>query len=86
MTRPRNQMLGSIYDSMLEAARDPASELWYNGKPHRGASHRCAFWDGYLNQRSPLNMPATLASACYKAGQAFAKERPGIEDAGYVRW
>lgn len=83
MARPKNPMLANIYDRMLAAARDPASELWYKGKPRRGASHRQAFWDGYLGLRSPMNIPATLASACYKAGQQFAKERPGIEGAAF---
>jgi hypothetical protein len=83
MARPKNRMLADVYDRMLAAARNPASELWYNGQPRRGASHRQAFWDGYLGLRSPMNIPATLTSACYKAGQQFAKERPGVQNAEF---
>lgn len=83
MARPKNPKLADIYDRMLAAAADPKSELWYNGKPHRGASHRSSFWDGYIGKRSSLNIPGTLTSACYRAGQQFAKIRPGIADAEF---
>lgn len=33
-----------MYDAMLAAAKDPASELYYHGRPHRGAGHRVAFF------------------------------------------
>jgi hypothetical protein len=80
---PRNAKLREIYDLMLAAAADQSSELWYRGKPHRGGSHRCAFWDGYIGKPSTLNMPGTLTSACYRAGQRFALTNPGIADAAF---
>lgn len=73
-----------IYDAMLAAAVDPSSELYYNGKPHRGAGHRAAFWDGYAGLTQTANMlPGTPSAVCFAAGRVFAKSHPGIafEDA-----
>lgn len=49
MNKPRYKTAAyqRIYDAMLMAANDNASELYYNGLPHRGAGHRTAFWDGH---------------------------------------
>lgn len=35
------------YDAILAAAQGTSSELNHDGKPHRGAAHRTAFWNGY---------------------------------------
>lgn len=72
------------YEAMLAAALDPGSELYYKGKPHRGASHRAAFWDGYAHVERTANViPGTLSAVCFAAGRAFAATNPGIayEDA-----
>ena len=67
------------YEAMLAAARDPSSELYYNGAPHRGAGHRAAFWDGYAGlARSANVVPGTLSSVCFAAGRRFAKTHPGL--------
>jgi len=69
---------------MLTAAQDKSSELYYNGKPHRGAGHRTAFWDGYAGLTQTANViPGTPSAVCFAAGKAFAKTHPGIpvEDA-----
>ena len=84
MSRPRNPKLLVVYEAMLAAAADQASELYYQGRPRRGASHRSAFWDGYTGTRSSLNIPGTLTSACYRAGLQFAKSHPGIEGAAFT--
>lgn len=71
-----------VYEAMLTAANDLNSELYYNGKPHRGAGHRCAFWDGYAGlTRSANVIPGTLSSVCFAAGKVFAKSNPGILEA-----
>jgi hypothetical protein len=72
------------YEAMLTAAQDKSSELYYNGKPHRGAGHRTAFWDGYAGLTQTANViPGTPSAVCFAAGKAFAKTHPGIpvEDA-----
>lgn len=62
------------YDAMLAAAQNPAGELYYNGRPHRGAGHRTAFWDGYAGLEHSANVvPGTLSAVCFAAGKAFAK-------------
>lgn len=74
------------YEAILAAAADPKSELYYNGKPHRGAGHRCAFWDGYAGVKSANVIPNTPSAVCYQAGKTFAKTHPGIakEDATWT--
>lgn len=73
-----------IYDAMLAAAADRSSELYYEGKPHRGAGHRAAFWDGYAGIEKSANViPGTPSAVCYTAGKDFAKtnQEIPIEDA-----
>lgn len=66
-----------IFDTMITLARDPSSEMYLkDGGQHRGAMHRCAFWDGFNGmKRSPhAPSPQSLSWACYRAGQAYAKQ------------
>jgi hypothetical protein len=65
-----------IYDAMREAAKNPASEIYLaDGSQHRGAMHRCAFWDGFNGmKRSPHAAPGTLSQACFMAGRDFKAE------------
>lgn len=75
------------YEAILAAAADPKSEMYYNGKPHRGAGHRSAFWDGYAGvERSANVIPGTPSAVCYQVGKTFAKTNPGIakEDASWT--
>lgn len=74
-----------IYDAMLAAAADKSSELYYQGKPNRGAGHRTAFWDGYAGVEKSANViPGTASAVCFAAGKAFAKTNPGIPVADAV--
>lgn len=84
MPKYKNPSFQKTYDAMLAAAADKSSELYYQGKPHRGAGHRTAFWDGYAGLQSTANVvPGTLSAVAYAAGKQFAKTNPGIpkEDA-----
>lgn len=84
MPRYKTPSFQKTYDAMLTAARDESSELYHDGKPHRGAGHRTAFWDGYAGLEKTANVvPGTLSAVCYAAGKEFAKTNPGIavEDA-----
>lgn len=68
-----------FYASLLTLAADRASELYYDGLPHRGAGHRTAFWDGYAGLTRTGNViPGTLTAVAFAAGQQFAKINPGI--------
>jgi hypothetical protein len=75
MSAPRNPTLRKIYDAMLALANDPNSELYFKGRQHRAAVHRCAFWDGFNGiSPSPHRGPnGSLTAACYAAGIAYAK-------------
>lgn len=77
MSKPRykNNSMQLIYCGMLILASNTESELYHKGKPRRGASHRCAFWDGYNGMtRSANATPGTLGWACFQAGRKFAKQ------------
>lgn len=68
-----------FFASLLALAADRASELYNGGRPHRGAGHRTAFWDGYAGLTRTANViPGTLSAVAYAAGQQFAKTNPGI--------
>lgn len=68
-----------FYDALLALAADVNSELYYQGRPHRGAGHRTAFWDGYAGlARSANVVPGTLSAVAFAAGKQFAKTNPGI--------
>lgn len=86
MVRYKTKSFQAMYDAMLAAAQNPASELYYKGRPHRGAGHRVAFWDGYASLHSPMNGPRTLGSVCYQAGKAYKKINPDIatEEAAWI--
>lgn len=72
--RYKNKAMQGLYDCLLQLAADKTSELYYKGKPHRGAAHRCAFWDGFDGKpRSPQALPRTMGWACFMAGRKFAR-------------
>ena len=84
MPRYKTLSFQQTYAAMLAAARDTSSELYRDGKPHRGAGHRTAFWDGYAGLAKTAHVvPGTLSAVCFAAGKKFAKSNPGIavEDA-----
>lgn len=76
MPRYQNKTMQHMYDTMLKLAADPNSELYYNGAQHRGAGHRCAFWDGFDGTRVNANAgePQSMSRACYQAGKEWAKQ------------
>lgn len=83
MTKPRykNRSMEQTYQTCLRLARDKTSEFYHKGQPRRGASHRCAFWDGYSGRfslygknRTASAIPGTLSHACFMAGVDYRKE------------
>ena len=75
MTRKyKTRQFQAFYDSIRKLAADRSSEFWYNGEPHRGAGHRCSYWDG----RSCLKRHArarTFSDVAYQAGLDDAKAK-----------
>jgi hypothetical protein len=78
--RYKEPTMQKLYDDLLVLAEDKSSELYYNGEQHRGAGHRCAFWDGFSGKfdytgpkRSANVIPGTLSQACFMAGREFAR-------------
>lgn len=45
-----------FYDALLASAADLTSEMYHQGRPHRGAGHRTAFWDGYAGLTRTANV------------------------------
>lgn len=79
MQRYKTISFQQTYDALLAAARDTSSELFYDGKSHRGAAHCAAFWDGYLGLSKTANVvPETLIAVCFAAWEQVAKTNPGI--------
>lgn len=74
-TKPRykDRSKQKFYENLLALAYDRSSELYYNGAQHRGAGHRCAFWDGFDGlERSANVIPDTLSAVAFQAGKEFA--------------
>jgi hypothetical protein len=77
--RYKTRSFQKLYEAMLLAAADKGSELYYLGRPHRGAGHRSAFWDGYAGLGRTANViPGTPSAVCFQAGKEFARTNPGI--------
>lgn len=74
--RYKDPTMEACYQNALKAAADPKSEFYYNGKPHRGAGHRCAFWDGYNGlERSANVIPGTMSQAFFQAGKEWSRRQ-----------
>lgn len=79
MPKYKTPSFQKAFEAMLIAAADKSSEMYHQGKPHRGASHRASFWDGYAGVKKSANViPGTLSAVCFAAGKEFAKSNPGI--------
>mgnify|MGYP003477032377 CR=1 FL=1 len=74
--RYKSPQMQRVYDVLLNLAADCTSELYWKGQPRRGASHRCAFWDGFNGlKKTPAAIPGTLSWACYQAGKEWARRQ-----------
>jgi hypothetical protein len=74
--RYKDPSMQKCYESALAVAEDPAGEFYYNGEQHRGAGHRCAFWDGFNGvEKTPHAIPGTMSWAFFQAGKTFARRR-----------
>lgn len=72
--RYKDPSMQKCFEGALTLAADPASEFYYHGKQHRGAGHRCAFWDGYAGLgQTPHAIPGTMSWAFFQAGKEFAR-------------
>lgn len=75
-TRYRDPRLQKLFDDCLRLVEDKTSEFWYKGKPHRGAGHRCAFWDGAAGlSRSANAIPNSTSWVCFQAGKEWARQQ-----------
>jgi hypothetical protein len=81
-SRYKNRQMQELYETLLQLAAEPASELYHKGAQRRGAGHRAAFWDGYSGRytytgpkRSAHVIPGTLSQACFMAGREFARRQ-----------
>lgn len=79
-TRYKDSSMQKCYEGALMLAADPASEFYCNGKPRRGAGHRCAFWDGYVGVvQTPHAVPGSMSWAFFQAGKEFARREKKAE-------
>lgn len=78
-SRCRDALKQRFYANLLTLAADRASEVYHNGRPHRGAGHRSACCDGYAGlTRSASVVPGALSAVAFADCQQFAKTNPGI--------
>jgi len=72
-TRFKDPKLQQFYENCRRLGKDPSSEFYYAGRPHRGAGHRNAYWNG--RQGLPCRyIRGTFAYSAWAAGQDDRKE------------
>ena len=73
--RFKDKALQSAFESALQLAANTSSEFYHQGKPRRGAGHRCAFWDGveYGKPMTSNVIPGTMNHAFFQAGKEWAR-------------
>ena len=76
--KPRymNKAMQRCFDAALLAAADSTSEFYFDGQQHRGAGHRCAFWDGFNGLETSANVvPGTISWVFFQAGKEWARKQ-----------
>ena len=73
--RFKDPLLRRAFDDCVTGFNDLESEFYFEGEQHRGALHRCAFWDGFngLDPSPHGDVRGTPAYACRRAGEQCAK-------------
>lgn len=78
----KDQSRQKMYETCRALAADTNSTFYVDGRPHRGASHRAAYWNGRAGK--PSSMPRnSLGYACWKAGKDDLEEFGPVEGAEY---
>jgi hypothetical protein len=67
-----------VYDTLTRLAYDSQSELYRSPTvelkgPRRGASPRCAFWDGFDGITPAYIARRTMGAVCLQAGRDFRR-------------
>jgi len=67
----KNKLMQRMYDALYAWAANADSTLYIEGRPHTGAGHRCAFWDGAKGlERGPHgSVPMSQGWAARMAGK-----------------
>lgn len=90
MSKPRftTPQLQTFYLNCRKLAADRTSEFWYSGEPHRGATHRAAYWNGragmpYSIARITPNDRRTFRYAAWAAGADDFRNFGPVANSGY---
>lgn len=81
----KDRHLQRMYDACRELSHDTSSELYYNGKPRRGAGHRNAYWDGRSGTPNHKYERGTFAYVCWAAGKDDLRDFGPVEGSTYMR-
>lgn len=84
MTTFKDRDLQRLYKACRRFGSDKSSTFYLsNGLPHRGASHRCAYWDGRGGRKSPYPR-GTLGYAAWAAGRDDRKQFGSVAGWDYL--
>lgn len=70
----KDRDMQKMYDGCRQFGSDMTSNFYYAGLPHRGASHRSAYWNGRGDRRHVTYGRNTLVYAAWAAGQDDRKQ------------
>lgn len=68
MSHFADRSMKKMYDACRSFGADKNSSFYIQGKPHRGAGHRCAYWNG-RNGLPSRWLKNSLAYAAWAAGR-----------------
>lgn len=66
------------YEQARRSGADASSTYYHQGKPHRGAGHRCAYWDAREGKPSTYSDPSIAAYPYWRAGADDRTEIDGL--------
>lgn len=68
MVKFKDKGMQTMYETCRRLAADLTSEFYHQGKPHSGAAHRNAYWNGRRGMGPTLFPRGSLSYACWRAG------------------
>lgn len=69
----------AAYEIARRLGADKSSTFYVDGRPHRGAGHRCAYWDAREGKPSTYSEPTFAAYPYWRAGVDDREEVDGLK-------
>jgi hypothetical protein len=84
MTAFKDKGLQKSYEMARKSGADKSSTFYIEGRPHRGAGHRVAYWNG-RNGIKAMYLRNSLAYAFWAAGRDDLREHGPVAGADFFK-